>query len=259
MKIRRALALAALLAAVILPAAAIPTKALSYWGVCNFDINNYRSYLYHARLNSETVDTMYGEILYMRNTHTCTIYDEGASFVLPVNIQGYAYIQFGYGRLQGSDTDQWLYTKDPGVVTQNVLVAAPASVPNPVVGHEYRLLAQFYGPTSRFRYTVWDLTTGSSWFWDGNSGGHHYGYDSWAGFEVYNTYDQFGGAGIYTTIREIRYQRVGETTNRYYTLSNTSLDWCCANQGDFKRADWETVEGAYADGHAYVRARSNGF
>jgi hypothetical protein len=255
-KLGRRLGLAVLLAALILPTAATPTKAVSYSATCaGGDGNNYHGYLYHGQIGTEQVDYMSAEVNLVRDIRACNdlLGGFGATFALPVNIQGYANVQLGWGRL-GPDNDlAFLYTPN----ADNVLVEyTGVTLNNTNLNHWWFFRASFYAPTSRWRYEVIDRSVSpqKSYVWYGNSGTHHYGYDSWSGFEVYNTWDQYGGAGVSIEFADIAYQRPGETTNRYYTTGQNFYS-CCGT----RRSDWINQSGLDPDGHKYLRARSDGF
>jgi hypothetical protein len=249
-KLRRIAAICSLLIA-SMGIAVTPAEAFFYKN-CILPQDNYHAFQWWQ--GGSQYDKFTAEIVYTRPTHTCAPFDgSGASLVLPVNLQqstsgdGSAFVQLGYGRLSISDTaDSFVWTGTPDVTGGTLIEAAWAETP--AVGHGYELTAE-YMPAGFWRYTVHDLTDGSFNYGSGVYTTRSYGKYLWSGFEVENANDQLGGAGIYITINNMRFQVKGENLDRwlqqdFFASTGTRYSY------------WTVAHGTDGNGRAYVRART---
>lgn len=242
--------LAALLGvSLLLPIVAVPVARAAYYENCNTGFaNNFHQYV-QLTTGPLSVDSLQAEVVYLRNVQPC-LNGYGSTFVLPVNIQGYAFVQLGYGRIGSNGPLKFLYTKSE--TSGGVLTAAPSNIPNPIVGHNYRFRA-VYSPTyDRWRYVITDLSlSGDPYYaWNGDIATKHFGLEVWSGFETTNSQDQFGGAGEWISINRIGYQYVSSEST--YFLKNRPEQTCCGTDMSY----WDHYVGAYSDGESFVRART---
>lgn len=247
-RVGRRLGVVLLLSAILLPTAATPVRA-GYVGTCTVNgDDNYHGYM---ESTPGSVDYYAAEVVYLRDMPTCNnviFGPQGATFVLPVNIQDWAFVQLGYGHLDSDAPLKFLWTQSE---TSGGTLTEMTGVENPQLGHNYLFRVYYLSGSGRWRYRVTDLTDGSDQWQDGDVATRLYGTKVWSGFEVYHINDQYGGADIWTTINHARYELVGQATQHY--LSDRYFVPCCGTQMSY----WTSTVGDDAGtDYSYIRAKT---
>lgn len=144
------------------------------------------------------------------------------SLVLPVNIQNpgtpFLIAQIGYGRI-GSSGRVFLWTEDVTSSPAGTMTVFP-NAETPQVGHTYLFYIAYRSADDAWKFTIQDVDDNQSWsnFSDTETTQVH-GNELWAGFEVYDSNDQMGGAGANIYHSNIGYIKVGESTIGYLTTT----------------------------------------
>ena len=231
-----------------------PSQALAaFTKPCYSGVNNFHAYIDKTHSGLE-INYMRAEVVYLRDPKTCTPNGNGtgSSFVLPVNIQGSganpsAFVQLGFGRINGGPLG-WVYTANEA--SGGVLVYATSSQASPpVVGHKYRFEVFYAGDViNKWAYEVTDLGGSGGGAWYGDTSSLDWGYKVWSGFEVYDSGDQLGGDGIWSTVNNIGYQVRGSNTTNY--LHDRPIITCCGTE----QIQWDYYTTDDANGRSFVRA-----
>jgi hypothetical protein len=243
MKKRMAIAMASCLLSLVFA----PSVSAAYYTGCSTP-NNYHEYL---NVSSVDMTWAWGQIYNLRATHQCSG-SSGISFVLPVNVQGGAFVQIGYVR-GGTDT-QGYFKFTPSDQSGGNMNGTSANFPSPVYGHSFNFIIwkTTVGGINKWGYTVEDDSTGSTGISFGSRSVSHLTGPLWAGFEVYKSEDAFGGLGgtSWNRITAISWKN---SSGVVADLSSWTKYPCCGT----KMSYWKTLSGFDANGDIFIDAWTN--
>ena len=219
-----------------------PVTLAVYYNSCGTSDN------YHEYLNQASVDMVkaWGTIPALRALHQCTG-STGITFALPVNVQGGAFVQLGYLR-GGSDTGgSFKFTSSD--TSGGSMVGTSAAFPSVVLGHgfTFTVLKTTVSGVNKWQYTVKDNTTVVSGSAFGSRSVASLTGPLWAGFEVYDSDDAFGGLGAssYIRVSAIGWQ---SSSGGVFSIGSSTRFSCCGT----KQSYWSTLSGTDSNGDKYI-------
>ena len=210
---------AALVAAALITgiSAIVPASTqAAYYGPCNGSNGNLHGYLDDS-FGSSHIDYATGSINYLRDVHTCTTSGTKSAYILPVNIQGNAFVQLGYGRFNENDALDWVYTYSDS--NGGVLIHPSFSHTKPVLTHQYKLVV-YLSTLGSWRFQIQDLTASTTQDWPADTTNHTWGNEAWWGFETFDYNDQYGGPGSTIFLNNLGWQFVGTNTTSWQTRTS---------------------------------------
>lgn len=245
-KIRAAM-LAVLVAATMV--AAQPGLALAAYTTSCSTHDNYHAYL---DKQSVTIRDAIGYAYDLRDVGICTGGSDGASLILPVNLQGGTVgcaVQIGVGRHYAfvSGALRFFITKNDSDCGLKV----PIGWPNPVIGHDYKFRIRTTTACSplnpNWQAVLTDLTLSQSYTACMDNFDDPYATELWAGYEVYNYGDALGGVGTGSNlIQDVKWSSTVGGSKTY--LTSTTVYECCGAS----RSYWHT-NGLTVGGHAAIQ------
>ena len=222
-----------------------PPVDAAYVYACTGDNDNFHAYIH--QIGSLHIDYVTGTIASVKDVDACTTGTAGASLVMTANLQGWAFVQLGYGSLAANDAIDWVYT--PSETSGGVVVHPSGSHTKPVLGHAYKQTIQWNGSVWYYRTT--DTTLGTlAWDVNGSTNTRTYGYETWEGFEIWDTNSQFGGAGTSIYLGDSGFRFVGASTVSYITGAGSTT--CCGIHRSWQHYGVVNVSGNHTQVWAYT-------
>lgn len=238
--------LSSVAAVVLLTTSPGHVRAASY-GTCSASVNNLHGYVDNS--TARQIDEVTGKVTSLKSLHTCTGPGPAASLVLPANIQGGSgrtlhLVQLGYGSFGPADPPNWAFTRcdtacagtQPGTLYHPNDLFGPVCA-SPVLGHAYTFTIRYASSTDDWEYVIRDTSAGTtacdvlSPFGAAYSSGN----ETWWGFEVDNSWDQYGAAGSAMSLTDLGWQYVNSSTTSYVTsgslLQEGGTRWSCWKDG----------------------------
>ena len=233
-------------ALVLLTSSSVRARAASY-GACGSSGNNLHGYVDNP--TTRQIDEVTGKVTSLKVLHTCTGPGPAASLVLPANLQGGSgttlhLVQLGYGSFGPSDAPSWAFTRCDAAClgTSAGTLYHPNDLfgrvcANPVLTHAYTFTIRYLASTDDWEYLVRDDTTGTDACDVRSPFGAAYrsGTETWWGFEVDNSWDQYGAAGSAMSVTDLGWQYVNSTATSYVTSAairhEGGTKWTCWRDG----------------------------
>jgi len=195
-----------------------PSEAFAaYYGTCSAYENNLHGYADH-NTPSTNIDYVTAKISALRTVHSCTGSGGGSAMILPANLQGASFVQLGFGSVAAGDPAGWIWTSSDasgGVITH--MTSCGLAV---VYGDAYTFTIAYNSSNASWDYTIANNTVGGSCTVHG-SAVTRYGTETWYGYEIHDSWDQYGGPGSAIHITNMGWQNVGSNTTQYVTGTPT--------------------------------------
>ncbi|MEA2537466.1 MAG: hypothetical protein QOF11_1700 [Chloroflexota bacterium] len=208
------------------------------------DSDNLHAYIHH--LDTSHINYVWGTIASVRPLEACRT-NSGDSLVMTTNLQGYAFVQLGYGVLSTIDALDWVYT--PSDVSGGVIIHPTGAHTKPVLGHAYKQAINRNATVWYYRTTDTTLNT-LPFDTNGSTNSRTYGLESWEGFEIHDRNSQFGGPGVAIYLGNSAYRYVGSSTTHY--IDNAGIQTCCGVHWSWQHYGVVNVSGSHTQVWAYT-------